>query len=57
VDDVDDVEVENKAVYREGLIFLSKLGRGQSSTVYKAVDLLDLRIVAVKKIQMKDRFF
>lgn len=40
---------------RERLIILCKLGSGASSAVYKALDLLDMRLVALKTIQVYEK--
>ena len=40
---------------RDRLVFLQKLGQGASGTVYKAIDLLTLEIVAVKIVNIYDR--
>jgi hypothetical protein len=40
---------------RERLVVLCKLGTGASSIVYKALDLKDMKLVAVKMIQVFDR--
>lgn len=45
----------NKLPMSERLIILCKLGQGASSIVYKALDLKDMKLVAVKMIQVFDR--
>lgn len=40
---------------RERLVILCKLGSGASSAVYKALDLQDMRLVALKTIQVYDK--
>ena len=40
---------------RERLIILCKLGSGASSAVYKALDLVDMRLVALKTIQVYEK--
>ena len=39
----------------ERLVFLCQLGHGASSTVYKALDITELRLVAVKMVPVFDR--
>jgi hypothetical protein len=46
---------QTKIPMRERLVFLCQLGHGASSTVYKALDLTELRLVAVKMIPVFDR--
>lgn len=46
---------QTKLPMRERLVFLCQLGQGASSTVYKALDLTELRLVAVKMIPVFDR--
>lgn len=41
--------------YRERLVFVSELGRGVTSVVFRAFDLLTLTLVAVKKVMINDR--
>lgn len=43
-----------KLPMRERLTILCKLGAGASSAVYKAVDLTDMRLVALKTIQVRE---
>lgn len=43
-----------KLPMRERLTILCKLGSGASSAVYKAVDLTDMRLVALKTIQVRE---
>lgn len=43
-----------KLPMRERLIILCKLGSGACSAVYKALDLTDMRLVALKTIQVHD---
>lgn len=45
----------NKLPMRERLIVLCKLGQGASSIVYKALDLTDMKLVALKMIHVSDR--
>jgi hypothetical protein len=40
---------------RDRLVVLCKLGQGASSAVYKALDLTDMRLVALKMIHVNDR--
>jgi serine/threonine protein kinase len=40
---------------KERLVVLSKLGQGASSVVYKALDLQDMRLVALKMIHVHDK--
>eukprot|EP00597_Dinobryon_sp_UTEXLB2267_P009186 CAMPEP_0170084652 /NCGR_PEP_ID=MMETSP0019_2-20121128/19783_1 /TAXON_ID=98059 /ORGANISM="Dinobryon sp., Strain UTEXLB2267" /LENGTH=808 /DNA_ID=CAMNT_0010300823 /DNA_START=372 /DNA_END=2798 /DNA_ORIENTATION=- len=40
---------------RERLVVLSKLGQGASSIVYKALDLTDMKLVALKMIHVNER--
>ena len=40
---------------RERLVVLSKLGQGASSIVYKALDLSDMKLVALKMIHVYER--
>ncbi|GMH91607.1 hypothetical protein TrVE_jg5546 [Triparma verrucosa] len=40
---------------RDRLVFLQKLGQGASGIVYKALDLLNMKLVAVKIINIYDR--
>lgn len=44
-----------KLPMRERLIVLCKLGSGASSAVYKALDLTDMRLVALKMIHITER--
>jgi len=44
-----------KLPMRDRLTVLCKLGHGASSAVYKALDLTDLRLVALKMIHVNDR--
>ena len=44
-----------KLPMRERLIILCKLGSGASSAVYKALDLVEMRLVALKTIQVYER--
>jgi hypothetical protein len=44
-----------KLPMRERLIILCKLGAGASSAVYKALDLTDMRLVALKTIQVNEK--
>lgn len=44
-----------KLQMRERLVILGKLGAGASSIVYKALDLVDLRLVALKIIKVDDK--
>eukprot|EP01034_Spumella_vulgaris_P034737 gene34737-42845_t len=44
-----------KLPLRERLIVLCKLGQGASSMVYKALDLTDMKLVALKMIQVSDK--
>jgi hypothetical protein len=46
----------SKLPMRERLIILCKLGSGASSAVYKALDLVELRLVALKTIQVFERY-
>lgn len=41
---------------RDRLVVLCKLGAGASSAVYKALDLTDMRLVAVKMIHVHERW-
>jgi hypothetical protein len=40
---------------RDRLVVLCKLGQGACSAVYKALDLTDMRLVALKMIHVNDR--
>jgi hypothetical protein len=40
---------------RERLLLLCKLGSGASSAVYKALDVQDMRIVALKTIKVSEK--
>ena len=55
----DGIHAEETAASKLGLhdriVFLAKLGSGASGVVYKAVDLWEMRLVAVKMIPMFDR--
>mgnify|MGYP005993764645 CR=1 FL=1 len=42
---------------RDRLVVLCKLGHGASSAVYKALDLTDMRLVALKMIHVNERYF
>lgn len=44
-----------KLTMRERLIILCKLGAGASSAVYKALDITDMRLVALKTIQVNEK--
>jgi hypothetical protein len=44
-----------KLPMRERLIILSKLGAGASSAVYKALDLTDMKLVALKTIHILEK--
>lgn len=44
-----------KLTMRERLVILCKLGAGASSAVYKALDLTDMRLVALKTIQVYEK--
>jgi hypothetical protein len=44
-----------KLTMRERLIILCKLGSGASSAVYKALDITDMRLVALKTIQVYEK--
>ncbi len=44
-----------KLPMRERLIILCKLGSGASSAVYKALDLVEMRLVALKTIQVYEK--
>ncbi len=44
-----------KLPMRERLIILGKLGAGASSAVYKALDLTDMKLVALKTIRVQDK--
>jgi serine/threonine protein kinase len=44
-----------KLPMRDRLVVLCKLGHGASSAVYKALDLTDMRLVALKMIHVNDR--
>jgi len=44
-----------KLPMRERLIILCKLGSGASSAVYKALDLTDMKLVALKTIHVLDK--
>ena len=44
-----------KLPMRERLIVLCKLGSGACSAVYKALDLTDMRLVALKMIHITDK--
>lgn len=46
---------DGKLTMRERLIILCKLGAGASSAVYKALDLTDMRLVALKTIQVYEK--
>lgn len=46
-----------KLPMRDRLVVLCKLGHGASSAVYKALDLTDMRLVALKMIHVNDRCF
>jgi hypothetical protein len=45
-----------KLPMRERLVVLSKLGQGASSIVYKALDITDMKLVALKMISVFDRY-
>lgn len=45
-----------KLPMRDRLVVLCKLGHGASSAVYKALDLTDMRLVALKMIHVNDRY-
>lgn len=47
--------VPNRVRMKERLVFLSKLGMGASGTVYKALDLQKMSLVAIKCIKIYDR--
>jgi hypothetical protein len=38
------------------LVFLSKIGQGATSVVYRALDLKVMKLVAVKMLTIKDRY-
>ena len=40
---------------KERLVILGRLGAGASSVVYKALDISEMRLVAVKMIPISDR--
>jgi hypothetical protein len=44
-----------KLTMRERLIILCKLGSGASSVVYKALDLQEMKLVALKTIQIHEK--
>lgn len=44
-----------KLPMRDRLVVLCKLGHGASSAVYKALDLTDMRLVALKMIHVNER--
>ena len=48
-------KTNNKLPMRERLIVLCKLGQGASSIVYKALDLTDMKLVALKMIHVNDK--
>jgi hypothetical protein len=45
-----------KLPMRDRLTVLCKLGMGASSAVYKALDLTDMRLVALKMIRVNERY-
>eukprot|EP01038_Epipyxis_sp_PR26KG_P009795 gene9795-13177_t len=45
----------NKLSMKERLIVICKLGQGASSVVYKALDLTDMKLVALKMITVHDK--
>lgn len=49
------VDHHGKLTMRERLIILCKLGSGASSAVYKALDITDMRLVALKTIQVNEK--
>lgn len=46
---------QEKLPMRERLIILCKLGQGASSVVYKALDLKQMKLVALKMIHVYER--
>lgn len=44
-----------KLPMRERIVVMCRLGQGASSAVYKAVDLTDMRLVALKMIHITDK--
>jgi hypothetical protein len=48
-------KTNHKLPMRERLIVLCKLGQGASSIVYKALDLTDMKLVALKMIHVNDK--
>jgi hypothetical protein len=45
-----------KLLMRDRLVVLCKLGHGASSAVYKALDLMDMRLVALKMIHVNEKY-
>lgn len=53
--DLNTAAVARRLPMRDRLVVLCKLGVGASSAVYKALDLTDMRLVALKMIHVNDR--
>lgn len=50
-----DIDYGHKIPMHERLVIISKLGSGSTSIVYKALDLQEMRLVALKKISVSDK--
>lgn len=53
--EINGIAAARKLPMRDRLVVLCKLGHGASSAVYKALDLTDMRLVALKMIHVNDR--
>jgi hypothetical protein len=49
-------ELGSRLSMRDRLVILCKLGAGASGVVYKALDLRDMRLVALKMISVSERY-